>query len=319
MHSRLYGALAVFVGLGLSGCAGTSVTPGPSAASGAALYQRAPALRAKHDKASYKRALYIADLSRPNVKVLTNTYYRDLGVITNGISQPLAESMDKLGNLYVANFSIGSSLGDVTEYAPGGTSPSFTYNANMNFPAGVTVDRHDNVYEADSNVYGPGSINEYFQGVNAVSQSCSVPNYDQPSGVAVDASGDVFVASYNGIYEYNGGLSGCSPTLLNSIPTNAIVVDSNNNLIISEVSPRAVGLLEPPYYNIISSTIGSGFSAPTGLSINKKNKLVYVADLANNTVTVINYQTGQNVKVISGASYGIEKTQAVVDAPNAVY
>ena len=141
-------------------------------------------------------------------------------------------------------------------------------------------------------------------------------------GVAVDASGDVFVAYSEGggsgsIFEYSGGLSGCNGTLLNNFSVNSITLDSNNNLICTSSGGGSIFVLDPPY-TAITRTIGSGFSTPSGASINKRNKLVYVADVGNETVTVINYRTGANIKVL-GASDGITQVYGVVDSPNGVY
>jgi streptogramin lyase len=269
----------------------------------------------KRDKDPYLRALYITTFSGNSVKIFTNTYYRELIGITNGISTPVGISIDPRGNLYVAN-GFGP---NITEYAPGGTSPIFTYNANMTAPYGVTVDTRGNVYEADANGL---VVNQYFQGSNVASVSCPAPEGAAPFGVAVDASGDVFVSylesSGGSIFEYSGGLSGCNGTLLNNFRVNSITLDSNNNLICTSSSGGgSVFVLDPPY-TAITRTIGSGFSVPSGASINKRNKLVYVADESNETVTVIDYQTGANIKVL-GASDGITQVYGVVDSPNAVY
>jgi streptogramin lyase len=270
----------------------------------------------KRDRDPYLRALYITTFSGNSVKIFTNTYYRELIGITSGISIPTGISIDQRGNLYVAN-GLGA---NITEYAPGGTSPIFTYNANMTAPYGVTVDRRGNVYEADANGL---VVNQYFQGSNVASVSCSAPSGATPAGVAVDAGGDVFVSYSEGggsgsIFEYSGGLSGCNGTLLNNFSANSITLDSNNNLICTSSSGGgSVFVLDPPY-TAITRTIGSGFSIPSGASINKRNKLVYVADVGNETVTVIDYQTGANIKVL-GASDGITQVFGVVDSPNAVY
>jgi hypothetical protein len=316
--------LAVFASLAVAGCAGTNITPGPFAANQAgnftplvAMHQAAPALRIKPDAGSYKRALYIVDFaSNKPIKILTNTYYHELGSIPDG-GRPIADSIDQHGNLYVAN----NGAQNVTEYVPGDTSPSFTYDVNMHTPIAVTVDRLGNVYEVDFNSSYP-LVNEYFQGVNQVTQSCSAPGIFA-DGITVDTSGDVFLATRDGIYEYIGGLSGCSATLVNSSIVNAggMAMDANSNLIVCNQYSAYYGsveVLDPPYSSV-SRTIGPVFGDPYSVSLNKKNKLVYVGDVIYDTITVINYQTGQSVKVLNGATYGISTVVGVVDAPNAVY
>ncbi|MBV9262816.1 MAG: hypothetical protein JO324_00740 [Candidatus Eremiobacteraeota bacterium] len=263
------------------------------------------------------KALYVAELSNGVVKILSNTYYRELGTITTGITAPVAATLDQLGNLYVANQSPGS----IAEYAPGATSPSFTYTAGITTPFGVAVDNHGNVYEVDAT----GSINQYFQGFDHVAQACSVPGSGTAAvGVTVDSNNDVFVGDYNGsfatIQEYQGGLHGCNPTAfsfgVNGVATFAM--DKNADLIFSDpLSGGGVFVVAPPYTSI-TRTIGSGFVQPLGVSLNKKNTLAFVADAKTGTVTVVNYQTGTNVTVL-GPEHGITAAYGVVDGRNAVY
>jgi hypothetical protein len=143
----------------------------------------------------------------------------------------------------------------------------------------------------------------------------------------VDADGDVFVLYYGfygtGVFEYKGGLAGCNAThVLRDTYAWDMILDSNKDLIISRTvfysggSFGEVDVFDPPY--AYGGTIGSGFSSPTGISLNKKNKLLFVADSYSGEVTVVNYQTGQNIKEL-GAAYGISDPRAVVDGPNAVY
>lgn len=313
MHTRLYVALAVFVGLAVAGCSGTSVTPGPSLTNPA--LRSVASGRVKADKASYKRALYVADTVSNSVKILSNTYYRELGVITNGIAGPLGESIDRQGNLYIANAG-----GDVTEYAPGGTSPSFTYSASLTIPFSVVVDRHGSVYVANEGMYGGGSINEYFQGFNSVAKSCPVPRGD-PQGVAVDAHSDVFVSVGFGIYEFSGGLSNCTPTFLSALqytPISQLAVDSNSDLIVGAGLYYSAYVIAPPY-STVTRTIGSQGNI-YGVSLSKKNKLLFAAypSVYGGYVLVYNYQTGELITTL-GLSYGISNATVAVDAPNAVY
>jgi hypothetical protein len=201
---------ACALGFALSACSGASQIP---LGQNVGVFQSArssPAVqRAIPDNVSYRRAVYVVGFLDNEVKILTNTHYRALGTITNGINGPDGETMDNQGNLYVANSSGSGDAGSITEYAPGGTSPSFTYTAGMSEPEGVGLDKHGNVYEADED----GKINEYSQGRNSLMQSCSasVP----PGPIAIDSSNDVFVAEnmypHAAIVEYRGGLSGCTP------------------------------------------------------------------------------------------------------------
>jgi hypothetical protein len=316
---RPFRALAVFVGLAVAGCAGTNGTPAPSLANQASQSVAGRAgstglTRVKHDNASYKRALYVLNSASNEVQILTNTYYRQLGTITDGISNPQAETVDNRGNLYVANQT--GSNGDVAEYATGATSPSFTYSATA--PLGVAVDRHGNVFAVAG--YPSYTVNQYRQGVNRVVASCQI---NRPKAVAVDANGNVFVEGITDfgitLFEFVGGLGNCSPTLLLGIGYNystfGLTLDANGDLI-APYGPN-VYVIDPPY-STITKTIGSGFSNVSGVSLNKKNKFLFVSDSGTNTITVINYQTGATVQQL-GVPYGITQASGVVDAPNAVY
>jgi hypothetical protein len=300
--------LSFCISLAVAGCAGTNATLGPSVANPVSQ----STLRIKPD-ASYKRALYVLNSASNEVQILTNTYYRQLGTITNGISNPQAETIDKRGNLYVTNQN--GSYSDIAEYAPGATSPSFTYSAAA--PLGVAVDRHGNVFVADGSSQ---TVNQYRQGVNRVVASCQI---SRPKAVAVDANGNVFVEAVTDfgitILEFTGGLGTCSPTLLlgfgYTYTTFGLTLDANGNLV-APYGP-SVYVIDPPY-SAVTKTIGSGFSNVSGVALNKTNKLLFVSDSGTNTVTVVNYQTGETVKQL-GVPYGITQANGVVDAPNAVY
>jgi len=321
---KLFRTLTLLITFTVAGCAGTQMNPSPSVANGPASQfasgPASPAQRIKHDKASFKRALYVVEDDSNAIKIFSNGNYRELGVITDGISSPLTETMDQRANLYVGN----TGTDDVTEYPPGDTSPSFTYNASMTYPEAVAVDHHGNLYEADGNGY----VNQYFQGLNTLTQSCPKPSGTLfPTALAVDASGDVFVSYYSiyssgGLYEFKGGLKYCKQTYLSAMGsenTSGLALDVNENLIAGAEGTEGVGIyvIAPPYSSI-TRTIGS-YGGFFGLSLNKKNKLVFAAQyVGGSKVSIFNYQTGALVKVLD-ATYGITDPLDVVDAPNAVY
>jgi hypothetical protein len=323
MNVRFYAAtLAVLIGFAVAGCAGTGAPTGPTIANPpsqavAIGHPITPTLRVKAaKKASYKRALYVLNRAASTVQILTNTYYRQLGTISYGLSSPEAETIDKSGNLYVSNHAYP--YGYIAEYAPGANSPSYTYKAT--FPQGVAVDRHGNVFVADNTYYG-GMVRQYAQGVKNPIASCSAP--DTAFGVAVDANGNVFVSAFTAayfavIYEFSGGFSNCNSTRVIALglydPGPSLALDANGNLIVPLGSN--VDVIAPPY-SAVTATIGSGFSSVTGVSLNKTNKWLYVSDSGTNTVTVLNYQTNTIVKQL-GVSNGISRANGVADAPNYV-
>ena len=138
------------------------------------------------DTTRLPKDLFVTDLVLNAVVILENTSWKNVGNITSGIDLPVRNWVDSKGNLYVTNHASVN----VTEYAPKATSPTYTYSSGMSNPLDVTTDTTGNVFEADAG----GSVNEYGQGINTVVATC------RPGGnvesVAVDSSGDVFVA-YN--------------------------------------------------------------------------------------------------------------------------
>jgi hypothetical protein len=261
--------------------------------------------------------LFVTDRDLGEVIVFANKTWQNSGKISDGTLNGDGDYVDKKGNLYVADTS-----GAIEEYAPGADSPSFTYNASMKDAINVSVDSKGNVYEAD---YQGGFVNEYAQASNTVTNSCSPGGGVE--GIAVDASGDVFV-DYNGngggrIAEYKGGLNGCSETVLD--PTfkfvGGMVLDKHRNLLICDQQNAAVDVVAPPYSSI-TGELGSGFITPLHVTLDKTNKLAFVTDIGNTTVysvvDVLDYPSGKVVTQL-GTAAGLEDPWGAADAPNAVY
>jgi len=326
---------AIILLAGLTGCAGSTTTGAYVPAAAAMSHQVLPRAAQSAQSAGHKilhaarpkdpKDLYVADFADNAVLILKNGSWRDAGAITAGIVWPQGLFLDKRGNLYVAN----DLAPNVTEYAPGAMSPSFTYGANMAQPTTVATDAHGNLFEADAGAAASGFVNEYFQGVNATIESCT-PNFNYGGnggvyGVAVDKNGDVFVdyrlpGGLTGtIAEYVGGLHGCiAKTLPISLNGPAgMALDASGNLLVAEAQGGVVDEIEPPY-TAINRTIGAGFGAPVDVKLSKDNTQAFVTDGGNQSVTVVDYASGANVKVL-GAADGLSNVNGAVDGPNAVY
>ena len=311
----------------LAGCAsgapsGTAIVPNSALSGLSGTGQLASTRVAPNGRATanglYKglKALYVVNDNTGSVDVLSNSRYRDIGALTNGVGVPSSVALDTAGNVYVGNDQSAS----VTEYAPGATTPLFTYSSGMSQPTAVVADAHGNLYEAD--LGNGGLINEYFQGVNARVATGYLPTNVFVSGVAVDAAGDVFVSYLtsfsNGaaIGEFTGGLNGAFTTLPFSIAAvGGIALDKQGNLLVCDDDNNSIAVLAPPY-NTITRTIGSGFFRPDSIALNKANTRVFVSD---NTlrVTVVDYASGSNVTTL-GTQNGVD-ADAVADGPEAVY
>ena len=130
---------------------------------------------------------------------------------------PQGVALDTGGNLYVsdsANHTIRkiTTTGAVTTFAgtagSSGISDGTTTAARFNFPRGLKVDGSGNIYLADSQNHTirkitPGGVVGTIAGVPGISGNIdgtslgtgtNVARFDTPCGVAVDTSGNVFVA-----------------------------------------------------------------------------------------------------------------------------
>lgn len=267
------------------------------------------------------RALYVSDLrgigmGSPQIDILQNKTYSPIGTISTGIVTPIGNFLDRHGNLYVAD----QDAVNVKEYAPRAESPTFTYNAGMISPEDVSVDRNGNVFEADSPSGSDGFVNEYAQGSNTVIHTCDT-GFRYVTGVAVDRKGDVFVDVSSQLIEFKGGLSGCSVKLLASLNSGGgMALDKNNNIIVADEGNGTVDVIAPPYQTI-TNMLGSGYTTPLSVRINRANTLAFVSNLElemRGEVFVLQYPSGALVTKL-GSSNGVYEPFCAVDGPNAVY
>jgi len=255
-------------------------------------------------------SVYVTDTASDTVDTFANGTWSQTGDISKGVSAPNADNVDAKGNLYVAN----EGTANIVEYKAGGTSPSFYYKSHMTNPVNVTIDSKGNVYEAD---YNGGYVNEYAQGKDTVLYSCAPGPVE---GVAIDTSGDVFVA-YNvkpkaQIVEYKGGLSGCKGTVLGAEFdfVGGIALDKDANLIVCDQDAGKVDLVKPPYAKV-SRGIGKGFKDPLHVTLNAANTYLFLIDYARSEALVLNYPSGSEVTKLAG----LTSPTGAVDSSNAVY
>jgi DNA-binding beta-propeller fold protein YncE len=261
--------------------------------------------------AASAKDLFVDDSGQDAVEILTNKKWKNVGSIADGIDGPDGNWEDTKGNLYVAN----QSGPDITEY---NSSRSLIYTyTGVSDPVDVRTDTHGNVYEAD---YFGADVNEFGQESNTPIATCDPGGFVE--GVAIDTKGDVFVAFFDGLFsyvtEYAGGLSGCNHTNLgvSVLEPAGMIFDKSDNLILCDPGVPAVDVIDPPY-NSVSRTLGSGYSDPLHVTINKKNDQAYVADSGTGEVYVLGYPAGK-LKATLGPSNGIEDASSAVDGSNYV-
>jgi hypothetical protein len=175
--------------------------------------------------------------------------------ITEGIDDPVAMDFDSADNLYVLNCPNCGYQSSVAVFAPGKTSPSYTITAGVRHPIALAIDRSDNLYVA--NCSSP-----------AARYTCTGQSYPEPGG------GDVTV--------YRRGKKAPAYTIRNGIDApRSVAVDASGNLYVANVGDAEIAVYHPhakvPSYSILLG-IFDGVQ-PTSMAFDPKGNL-YVAKCA---------------------------------------
>jgi sugar lactone lactonase YvrE len=249
---------------------------------------------------------------------------------------PVGVAVDRSGNVFVADPTDNAIKEMVAVNGSIAASPTIhTVGSGFNRPAGLAVDGSGNVFVADQ--YN-NAVKEIMAGTGGaaagtVNSSSTVKSlgsgFNQPEGVAVDGSGNVFVADLgnNAVKEMVavGGSIAASPTIRTlgggfNAPTGA-AVDGSGNVFVADTLNNAVkqivagtGTAAAGTVNSTSTvnTLGNGFSEPDGVAVDGSGN-VFVADFANNAVKEIVAVNG-----IITASPAINSLGAAFSLPNGV-
>ena len=237
---------------------------------------------------------------------------------------PTGIAADSSGNIYVADTgnntirkvtpegavtTLAGSAGNPGSTDGTGTGARFAFLNGSSVPNGVAVDGGGNVFVADSANHTirkvtPGGVVSTLAGSAGVSGSLdgsgSAALFNYPEGIAVDASGYVYVAD-----TFNGTIRKVSPggvvtTLVGSSarfskPT-GLAIDSSGNLYvadagnytISKVTPAGLVTLVAGAAGIYASVDGTGsaarFAKPVSVAVDSSGNL-YVADGSDDVTT----------------------------------
>jgi len=256
----------------------------------------------------------------------TYGYSGDGGAATSAqLNYPTGVCADASGNVYIADTyndrirKITSSTGIISTIAGTGTGGysgdgGAATNAELSNPKGVSVDGSGNVYIADSDNYrirkitastgiistiaGTGTAGNTGDGAAATNAQLSTP-----TGVSLDASGNIYIADYynhsvrkviastgiivtiagNGAGGYSG--DGGSATSAQLYYPYAVSVDASGNVYISDEQNHRIRKVNPST-GFISSIAGTGTAG-------------YSGDGGPATSAELNYPTGVSVDISS--------------------
>jgi uncharacterized protein (TIGR03437 family) len=245
----------------------------------------------------------------------------DSGAPTSAqLNSPLGLTLDSSGNLYIVD-SVNQRVrkisgGNISTVAGNGTG-GYTgdggpaTSAEMLNPSAVAVDSSGNLYIADTSnhvirmVTSGGTISTIAGnntgGYSGDGGSAIAAQLDLPTGVAVDKSGNVYIAdSANyAIRKVSGGnintiVGGNVGQLLND-PESVLVDSSGNNLYISEQSGYRISKYSNGNLTVLAGNGNIGFSGdngpgtdasldePTGIALDA-NGYLYICDTTNSRI-----------------------------------
>ncbi|MBV8845553.1 MAG: SMP-30/gluconolactonase/LRE family protein, partial [Bryobacterales bacterium] len=265
-------------------------------------------------------------------------YAGDGGLATNAqLNSPIGLALDGAGNLYIADFSNQV----VRKVTPGGGISTLAgtgiagyagdngqaAQAQLNGPAGVTVDSSGNVYIADSGnhvirevtpngtittVAGNGFAATSGDGGPATSASLAIP-----ASVVIDQQGNLFIvdASANRVRVVNSGgiintiagtgtpgYSGDNGPALNAQFNNAfaMALDTSGNLYIADRANNVIRLLQPVSSTPSAAVVTNGASNLTGPISPGETVTIYGNGIGPSDLAV--YQSGSDIPMQTGGT-----------------
>lgn len=307
------------------------------------------------------QGLDVGNVTEANVTGLdpaTTYYYRveaydasGIGISSSTITVTTSPTV-----VVAAPLTVSTLAGQALTY---GTADGTGGGARFYFPSGAAADNAGNLYVADANnhtirkiVTGTGTVTT-LAGLAGNSGNAdgtgSAARFDNPSGVAVDGAGNVFVADTMnntlrkvtalGVVTTLAGTPGTSGSA-DGTGSNAqfqgpqgLVADLSGNLYVADTNNQIIRKVVPSTGEVTTiaglagnhgSADGTGnvarFNYPSGIAIDSAGNL-YVADTENNTVRAITpaglVSTLAGLAGNSGGADGIGST-ATFDSPSAI-
>ena len=274
------------------------------------------------------------------------SYSGDGSLATNAqLDYPSGVALDASGNIYIADYynqrirKVNAQTGIITTIAGNGTAGysgdgSLAINAELNGPYGVALDASGNIYIADANNCRIREVNAQTGIITTIAGNgtagfsgdgslATIAALNIPYGVALDASGNIYIADYgnNRIREVNAQTGIITTVAGNgtdtysgdgSLATNAqlsypegVALDSSGNIYIADEGNGRIrkvnaqtGIITTVAGNDNYGYSGDGYLAtstaladPIGVALDASGN-IYIADQFNHRIRKVNAQTG---------------------------
>ena len=227
--------------------------------------------------------------------------------VGSGYTMPTGIAVDNTGAMYVAD----SVANTVYKFPAGSTSASTStasFGTGLSSPSGVAIDPAGNLYVVDTGnnrvVYFPNN-----SGTLGTQTTLSTGSYalSAPHGMAVDGYGNLYIADSGNARvlivpnPFSGAVGKVATVGSGFTSPYGVAIDKFLNVFVADKGANAVyevpggtGLISTGTTNAGSgtqTTVGSGFSAPTGVAIDASGS-VYVADGGNSKIWKVPFAAG---------------------------